>query len=106
MTHVMVRYEVTPDLAAENEQLVQAVYAELAEARPAGLSYATFALDDGVGFVHVATVETDDGRNPLDDVAAFARFQKGLGARLVAPPTFATLRRIGSYGDLGGQSGA
>jgi hypothetical protein len=102
MSQLMVRYEVKPDRVAENEELVRAVYAELADTRPAGLSYATFVLDDGVTFVHVATVDTEDGRSPLEDVAAFNRFQEELGDRFVAPPTFTTLRRIGSYRVFGG----
>jgi hypothetical protein len=97
MTHVMVRYQVKPDRAEENEQLVRAVYAELADAQPAGLSYATVVLDDGVSFIHLAAVDTDDGQSPLNDVAAFAGFQQELGDRVVAPPTFTTLRPIGSY---------
>jgi hypothetical protein len=102
VSHVIVRYTVRPDRVAENEELVRAVYAELAETRPEGLSYVTFAagagaLDDGVGFVHIAEVSTVDGHNPLADVAAFARFQDGIADRLVAPATVTPLRRIGSY---------
>ena len=74
MRRVMVRYEVKPGRTAENEELVRAVYEELARTAPEGLRYATFRLDDGVGFVHLA--ETEDGRNPLADVEAFARFQE------------------------------
>ena len=33
-------------------------------------------LDDGVTFVHVASVETDDGVNPLLSSPAFAEFQR------------------------------
>jgi hypothetical protein len=94
---VMVRYEVKPDRAADNEALVRAVYDELAATGPAGLSYVTFALEDGVGFVHIAVNDSDDGRSPLEGVAAFARFQEGLGDRLVAPPTFTPIRTVGSY---------
>jgi hypothetical protein len=97
MSHVMVRYEVKPDRATENEELVRAVYAELADTQPAGLSYATVVLDDGVSFIHLASVDTEDGRNPLSDIAAFDRFQEELGDRVVAPPTFTTLRPVGSY---------
>ncbi len=93
----MVRYEVKPEAAADNEALVRAVYEELAATQPAGLSYVTFALDDGVGFVHIATNDTDDGRSPLERVPAFGRFQEGLRDRLVAPPTFTTIRTVGSY---------
>lgn len=92
----MVRYEVKPDRVEENEELVRAVYAELAATDPPGLSYVTFALDDGVGFVHVARMD-EDGENPLGAVAAFARFQEGLGDRLVAPPTVTSMRQVGGY---------
>jgi hypothetical protein len=93
----MVRYEVRPDRAAENEELVRAVYAELEDTQPEGFSYATFVQDDGVSFIHVATASTEDGRSPLDDVVAFASFLEELGDRCVASPTSTTLRRIGSY---------
>ena len=68
MRQVMVRYRVRPDRVAENEELVQAVYEELASTRPAGLHYATFKLADGVSFVHVAQHGED---NPLRSVTAF-----------------------------------
>ena len=69
MRHVIVRYTVKADRAEENEQLVRAVYDELHSTEPAGLSYATLKLDDGISFVHIAA--TEDGRNPLATVAAF-----------------------------------
>jgi hypothetical protein len=40
----MVRYTVKPERAAENVELVRAVYDELHGAQPAGLRYATFQL--------------------------------------------------------------
>ena len=97
MRRVMVRYKVKPDRAAENEALVRAVYEELQRTRPAGLPYATFALDDGVSFVHLSSIETEDGRNPLADVEAFARFQEGIGDRCEEAPAVAQLREIGSF---------
>jgi hypothetical protein len=97
MRRVMVRYKVKPDRAAENEALVRAVYEELQRTRPAGLHYATFALDDGVSFVHLSSIETEDGRNPLADVEAFARFQEGIGDRCEEAPAVAQLREIGSF---------
>jgi hypothetical protein len=97
MRRVMVRYKVKPDRGAENEALVRAVYEELQRTRPAGLHYATFALDDGVSFVHLSSIETEDGRNPLADVEAFARFQEGIGDRCEEAPAVAQLREIGSF---------
>ena len=95
MRQVMVRYKVKPDRAAENEALVRAVYDELAATEPAGLRYATFRLDDGVSFVHIATVEGE--RNPLADVAAFARFQADVRDRCEEPPVVTELHEVGSY---------
>ena len=97
MRRVMVRYKVKPDRAAENEALVRAVYEELARTQPAGLHYATFALEDGVSFVHLSTLETEDGRNPLSEVEAFARFQEGVGDRCEEGPVVAPLREVGSF---------
>jgi hypothetical protein len=98
-TLVMVRYQLTPDQAETNEELVRGVFAELAVTEPAGLGYATFVLEDGVSFVHLASV--DDGVR-LGDVTAFARFKQGLGDRVVAPPVRSELRLLGSYRILGG----
>jgi hypothetical protein len=95
MRRVMVRYEVKPGRAAENEELVRAVYDELRRTAPAGLRYATFRLEDGVSFIHLA--ETEDGRNPLADVEAFARFQAGIADRCVHQPVVTQLHEIGSF---------
>jgi hypothetical protein len=95
MRQVMVRYKVKPDRVAENEDLVRAVYEELHRTEPAGFRYATFRLDDGVSFVHLASSE--DERSPLSQVAAFARFQKDIADRCDEPPVVTELREIGSY---------
>jgi len=95
MAQVMVRYKVKPDRAEENTALVRAVYEELHRTAPGGLSYATFVLDDGVSFVHMATHDGDD--NPLAQVAAFQRFQEHVRDRCEEPPVVARMREVGSY---------
>jgi len=95
MRQVMVRYKVKPDRVEENEQLVRAVYDELAATRPAGLRYATFRLEDGVSFVHVASVEGE--HNPLAEVEAFARFQADVRDRCDEPPVATQLHEVGAY---------
>ena len=97
MRQVIVRYKVKRDRAAENEELVRAVYDELHDTRPEGLRYATFQLDDGVSFVHIASVEGADGRNPLAEVKAFRRFQENVNERCDEPPVATDMRAIGSY---------
>lgn len=94
MKRVMVRYKVKPDRVEENEALVRAVYEELGRVEPAGLRYATFALEDGVSFVHLA--ETEEG-NPLVELEAFKRFQEGIRERCDEPPVATEIREIGSF---------
>jgi hypothetical protein len=95
MKRVMVRYKVKPDQVEANEELVRAVYAELKDGDPDGLRYATFKLDDGVSFVHIA--EHDEDNNPLPEVEAFKQFQKDLGERTDEPPVVTELSEVGSF---------
>ena len=104
MRRLMIRYKVKPDRAAENADLVRAVYDELRRTEPEGLRYATFQLDDGVSFVHLASIETEDGHSPLSDVQAFRRFQENIGARCDEAPVATELREIGSFRLFGDQS--
>ena len=97
MSPIVVRYKPKTDRADENQALVEAVFAELAETDPGGVRYATFRLGDGT-FVHIADVEADP--NPLTQIEAFGRFQADIGDRCEPgngpDPQPATL--IGSYG--------
>jgi hypothetical protein len=97
MSVVVVRYTTGADKADENQGLVEKVFAELNADRPAGLRYATFRLEDGVSFVHVASVDTDDGTNPLSASPAFAEFQRQIGQRVVEGPVAAKATVVGSY---------
>ena len=103
MRQVMVRYRVKPGRAAENEELVRAVYAELHQAQPPGFRYATYQLDDGATFVHLATETDDNAASPLTGVGAFQRFVKDIAERCDDPPAVATLREIGSYRSPGSE---
>ena len=81
MGAVVVRYTTKPERADENQALVEKVFAELAESATPGIHYATFRLSDGVTFVHVARVDTEDGSNPLNTTAAFQAFVANIGDR-------------------------
>ncbi|MCF0095383.1 hypothetical protein [Micromonospora sp. MH99] len=91
----VVRYEMRPDSAEENQRLIEEVFAELTAERPDGLSYAAFRLADGVTFVHVGV---SDGSNALGGVEAFAAFQRDFKARVAGGPEAAEAELIGSYG--------
>jgi hypothetical protein len=97
MRRVMVRYKVKPDRVADNERYVKAVFAQLERDKPEGIRYATFRQGDGVGFVHLASVETADGANPLTALAAFQEFASQIKDRCEEPPVTVELHEIGSY---------
>lgn len=97
MGTVMVRYKVKSEHAERNEALVRRVYEELCETAPEGLHFATFVLEDGVSFVHVASLEDENGANPLQGVAAFRAFQDGIAERCDETPVPVGLRQVGSY---------
>ena len=103
MRRIMVRYEVTPEKVTENEALVRAVYQELHTTDPPGFRSATFKLDDGVTFVHLASVDPDKGENPLPALDSFAKFQEGINDRCSQLPVSSQLDEIGSYG-IGSES--
>jgi hypothetical protein len=98
MGQVVVRYKVKPERVEENQALVEAVFAELAESDPGGLRYVTFKLADGVTFVHVASIDTEDGSNPLGKISAFAEFTRSIGERCDEPPSAQDATVVGSYG--------
>jgi hypothetical protein len=95
MRRVMVRYRVKPGQAERNEELVRAVYEQLHSADPAGFSYATFRLDDGLTFVHLA--QSEDRGSPLPALEAFREFQKDIAARCDEPPVVTELSEVGSF---------
>ena len=100
MRTVMVRYKVKADRADENRAYIEQVFAELAASDPGGLSYASFVLDDGVSFVHVARIEGE--ANPLGQTAAFKAFQAEIKERCEEPPQATPLNAIGGYRFFGG----
>jgi hypothetical protein len=94
----VIRYTTKPESADENARLIRDVFTELAEQNPDGLRYTAFRLDDGVSFVHIATI--DGNHNPLMTSLAFAAFQSGIKDRCVEGPTPADATTIGSYQPL------
>ncbi len=93
----IVRYRSKPDRADENQALIERVFVELDANGPAGLRYASFRLADGVSFVHVAAVETDDGTNPLTQSPAFVEFLREIADRCEEGPAASDATLVGSY---------
>ncbi len=97
MKRIMVRYRVKSDRADENRRYVKNVFSELEKSAPDGIRYASFVQPDGVSFVHIASIETDDGSNPLAELEAFKDFQEEIKDRCDDAPTTSPLIEIGSY---------
>jgi hypothetical protein len=91
----VVRYRTNPEHADANAELVRAVFEELAEVDPGGLRYTTYRLDDGVTFLHVATIEGE--ANPLFSSPAFNSFQQGIADRCEEGPIAMDATVVGSY---------
>jgi hypothetical protein len=92
----MVRYTVRADQAQENARLIGEVFAALRRTTPPGLAYSAYTLEDGVSFVHVASM-SDGANNPLQQLAEFKAFTAGVKERCEIPPVTTTLREVGSY---------
>jgi hypothetical protein len=96
----VIRYRAKPERADENEALIKAVFAELAERRPEGVRYGVLRLDDRESFVHV--VQLDREPNPLLELAAFQAFQADIGDRIAEGPHAGDASVVGSYGVFDG----
>ncbi len=97
METTVVRYKVKADRADENRQYIKKVFAQLDEDKPDGLRYVSFNLDDGLSFVHIAVVETADGKNPLPETSAFQDFVSKIKERCDEPPVATKADIVGSY---------
>lgn len=97
MTPHIVRYSVTPDQTAHNEELVRALFAELDEVQPAGLRYAAFKLNDGVSYIHFIWMDVEKGHGPLPRLEALRAFHAGIRPRCDEAPVRTELSQIGSY---------
>ncbi len=106
MTTTIVRYQTKPDRADENQALIERVFAELAATRPDGLRYVSFRLADGVSFVHVASVDTADGANPLNQTTAFGEFVSDIADRCEVAPVALGAEVVGSFGFAESADGA
>ena len=97
MRNVVVRYTTRPEAASENQALVEKVFQDLHASEPDGLRYATFRLDDGVTFVHVARIDTANGVNPLAGLSAFVDFSRDIEDRCEQPPVAQGATVVGAY---------
>ena len=93
----IIRYKVKADKAQENIDYIHAIFKTLERSKPDRLRFAVFQLEDGVSFLHIAFVETEDGSNPLHHLDEFKAFANDISARCEEPPTFSMVKAIGAY---------
>ena len=97
MQTTIVRYKVKADKADENKAYIRRVFEELDASKPDGLRYVSFNLADGLSFVHIAVIETEDGENPLQQSDAFKAFIADIKDRCDEPPAASAADIVGSY---------
>jgi hypothetical protein len=97
MPTLVVRYRTKPECAAENQRLVEKVFAELEEMDATGFAYASFRLADGVSFVHVVVEEEGAASVSLADVPAFQEFQAGIADRCDEQPVATPATVVGAH---------
>ena len=97
MKRMMIQYKVKQGLADENQQYIERVFAELRANSPEGVRYISFREHDGRTFVHLVSVETETGENPLEQFLAFKAFQATVRDRCETQPVSIILDEVGSY---------
>jgi hypothetical protein len=93
----VVRYQTKPEQADENQQLIEAVFAELHEREPEGFTYKVFRLVDGVSFIHVFIEHDIADPESLQDMPAFQAFVADIADRCDIPPTAKAATIVGGY---------
>jgi hypothetical protein len=94
MTRRLIRYQARPEQAAENQRLIENVFAELRDRRPEGVRYLVLRLADDT-FVHI--VETERAENPLLALPAFKAFSTTAGERQLEAPVVNEAVVVGDY---------
>jgi hypothetical protein len=97
MKATVVRYQTKPERAAENQQLIEAVFADLEEREPEGFTYKVFRLEDGVSFIHVVIEHDVEEPDSLQAVPAFQAFLADIADRCEISPVATGATIVGGY---------
>jgi hypothetical protein len=92
----MVRAKIKADKATEIEKAAKEWFAAIDTAQPDGVRYATCKLPDGVTYVILLDLDSDEN-NPLQAVPGFNEFQENLKNWIAEPPAVEQLTPVGSY---------
>ena len=97
MKSTVVRYQAKPERADENQELIEAVFADLEKRQPDGFTYKVFRLEDGVSFVHVVIEHDVEHPASFQDVPAFQTFVAKIAERCDVPPVAMGASVVGGY---------
>jgi hypothetical protein len=97
MMTTVVRYQVKPERADENQKLIEAVFAELEATEAEGFTYKVFRLEDGVSFIHVVIEHDVEAPNSLQAVPSFQAFVADIGDRCDIAPIVVGATIVGGY---------
>jgi hypothetical protein len=97
MKATVVRYQTNPARADENQELIEAVFAELEVRQPEGFTYKVFRLEDGVSFLHVVIEHDVNDPDSLQDVPAFQAFVADIADRCDIAPVAMGATIVGGY---------
>jgi hypothetical protein len=97
MTTIVVQYRVMPERADENQQLIEAVFAELESRQPEGSTYKAIRLDDGVSFIRIVTEQDSANPDSLQAVPAIQGFVADIGSRCDVPPVAKGASIVGRF---------
>ncbi len=97
MKTTVVRYQAKHERADENQQLIEAVLAELDDCEPEGFTYKVFRLADGVSFIHVVIEHDIDNPDSLQAGPAFQAFVANIADRCDIPPVAMRATIVGGY---------
>ena len=97
MKTTVVRYQVKPARADENQQLIEAVFAELEQRELDGFTYKVFRLEDGVSFIHVVIEHDVEHPDSLAAVPAFQAFVADIAERCDVQPVAMGATVVGGF---------
>ena len=96
MKRTVVRYKAKPEMAQENQRLIEKVFEELHAKSPEGVRYLALRLGDGT-FVHFSMAADGDTATPLHKIEAFQAFQAKVRERCAEAPQSSEATIIGNY---------
>ena len=93
----LVEYTVRDRCLHDNLDRVRALCDAVAREALPNFRYVVWRREDGLSFVHVATVEAPGAQAAFHALPEFAAFSRGLAARCQAPPRFTLLAAVGAW---------